>query len=190
MATRPKSEAKSPPTDARGKIVDALMELAAERRFEDISVRDICQGRRRLSCRLSGRLSFEGGRARRFHPPHRSHGSRAGRWGAFRRKFARAAVRRPDAPSGGDGPLSRRPSRSRRMAPARARRGVGDESGGDELDALHARSGWDRSGRRVRRASSSRAWRSPGRASSTFGSTMTNPLCPRPWRNSTASDAW
>src|SRR5271169_5499761 len=41
MATRPKSEAKSPPTDTRGKIVDALMELAAERRFEDISVRDI-----------------------------------------------------------------------------------------------------------------------------------------------------
>src|SRR5271154_4532285 len=43
MATRPKNEAKSPPTDARGKIVDALMELAAERRFEDISVRDICK---------------------------------------------------------------------------------------------------------------------------------------------------
>jgi AcrR family transcriptional regulator len=43
MATRPKSEAKSPPTDTRGKIVDALMELAAERRFEDISVRDICK---------------------------------------------------------------------------------------------------------------------------------------------------
>ena len=42
MATRPKSEAKSPPTDARGKIVDALMELAAETRFEDISIRDIC----------------------------------------------------------------------------------------------------------------------------------------------------
>ena len=41
MATKPKSEAKSPPTDTRGKIVDALMELAAERRFEDISVRDI-----------------------------------------------------------------------------------------------------------------------------------------------------
>src|SRR3984957_7062011 len=41
MATRPKSEAKSPPTDTRGKIVDALMELAAKRRFEDISVRDI-----------------------------------------------------------------------------------------------------------------------------------------------------
>ena len=31
------------PTDTRGKIVDALMELAAERRFEDISVRDICK---------------------------------------------------------------------------------------------------------------------------------------------------
>jgi len=43
MATKPKSEAKSPPADARGKIVDALMELAAERRFEDISVRDICK---------------------------------------------------------------------------------------------------------------------------------------------------
>src|SRR6202042_3723026 len=41
MATKPNSEAKSPPTDARGKIVDALMHLAAERRFEDISVRDI-----------------------------------------------------------------------------------------------------------------------------------------------------
>ena len=41
MATKPNSEAKSPPTDARGKIVDALMDLAAERRFEDISVRDI-----------------------------------------------------------------------------------------------------------------------------------------------------
>jgi AcrR family transcriptional regulator len=41
MASKPKSEAK--PTDARGKIVDALMELAAERRFEDISVRDICK---------------------------------------------------------------------------------------------------------------------------------------------------
>ena len=41
MATKPKSVAKSPPPDMRGKIVDALMELAAERRFEDISVRDI-----------------------------------------------------------------------------------------------------------------------------------------------------
>jgi AcrR family transcriptional regulator len=44
IATKPKSEAKtSPPADARGKIIDALMELAAERRFEDISVRDICK---------------------------------------------------------------------------------------------------------------------------------------------------
>ena len=41
MATRPKNEAKSPPPDTRGKIVEALMELAAERRFDDISVRDI-----------------------------------------------------------------------------------------------------------------------------------------------------
>src|SRR5271165_6447944 len=43
MATKPKSEAKASPPDMRGKIVDALMELAAERRFEDISVRDICK---------------------------------------------------------------------------------------------------------------------------------------------------
>jgi len=41
MATRPKSEGKSAPTDARGKIIDALMELAAHTRFEDISIRDI-----------------------------------------------------------------------------------------------------------------------------------------------------
>jgi AcrR family transcriptional regulator len=40
MATRAQSEAK--PADARGKIVDALMELARERRFEEISIRDIC----------------------------------------------------------------------------------------------------------------------------------------------------
>jgi AcrR family transcriptional regulator len=31
----------NPPTDTRGKIVDALMELAAERRFEEISITDI-----------------------------------------------------------------------------------------------------------------------------------------------------
>jgi len=41
MATKPKGEAK--PADPRGKIVDALMELAGERRFEDISIRDICE---------------------------------------------------------------------------------------------------------------------------------------------------
>ncbi len=41
MASKAKSEAK--PTDPRGKIVDALMELANEHRFEDISIRDICK---------------------------------------------------------------------------------------------------------------------------------------------------
>ena len=41
MASKPKSEAK--PTDSRAKIVDALMELAAEGKFEDISIRDICK---------------------------------------------------------------------------------------------------------------------------------------------------
>jgi AcrR family transcriptional regulator len=43
MATKPKSDAQPASPDVRGKIVDALMELAAERRFEDISVRDICK---------------------------------------------------------------------------------------------------------------------------------------------------
>ncbi len=40
MATRTKSEAK--PADPRGKIIDALMKLAGERQFEDITIRDIC----------------------------------------------------------------------------------------------------------------------------------------------------
>ncbi len=40
MASNAKSEAKA--ADPRGKIVDALMKLAGERRFEDISIRDIC----------------------------------------------------------------------------------------------------------------------------------------------------
>jgi AcrR family transcriptional regulator len=43
MATRSKTEGKSAATDTRGRIVDALMELAAETRFEDISIRDICK---------------------------------------------------------------------------------------------------------------------------------------------------
>jgi AcrR family transcriptional regulator len=41
MATRAKSEAK--PADPRGKIVEALMQLASEHRFEDITIRDICK---------------------------------------------------------------------------------------------------------------------------------------------------
>jgi AcrR family transcriptional regulator len=41
MASRAKSEAK--PADPRSKIVDALLELAGENRFEDISIRDICK---------------------------------------------------------------------------------------------------------------------------------------------------
>ncbi len=41
MASEAKSEAKA--ADPRGKIVDALMKLAGERRFEDIAIRDICK---------------------------------------------------------------------------------------------------------------------------------------------------
>jgi AcrR family transcriptional regulator len=42
MTREPKSAAAPASTDARGKIVDALMALAAVRRFEDISIREIC----------------------------------------------------------------------------------------------------------------------------------------------------
>ena len=44
MASRAKGEAKgeSKPADPRGKIIDALMKLAGERSFEDITIRDIC----------------------------------------------------------------------------------------------------------------------------------------------------
>jgi AcrR family transcriptional regulator len=40
MASKAKNEAK--PADPRGKIIDALMKLASERSFEDISIRDVC----------------------------------------------------------------------------------------------------------------------------------------------------
>ena len=43
MANTAKSEAKSGAPDPRGRIVDALMKLAGERPFEDISIRDICK---------------------------------------------------------------------------------------------------------------------------------------------------
>jgi len=41
MTSRPKSEAKT--ADARGKIVDALMELGKKTDFEEISIREICE---------------------------------------------------------------------------------------------------------------------------------------------------
>ena len=59
MATKPKSENKSPPTDTRSKIVDALMELAAERRFEDISVRDISKAAGVSLAAAMGSLMFK-----------------------------------------------------------------------------------------------------------------------------------
>jgi AcrR family transcriptional regulator len=43
MTKEPKSAAAPASPDPRGKIVDALMALAAERRFEDIAIRDICE---------------------------------------------------------------------------------------------------------------------------------------------------
>jgi AcrR family transcriptional regulator len=43
MTKQTKNDAKPATPDARGRVVDALMELAGERRFEDISIRDICE---------------------------------------------------------------------------------------------------------------------------------------------------
>ena len=43
MAQNSEAKTKTAPTDPRARIVDALMALAAERRFEDISIRDICE---------------------------------------------------------------------------------------------------------------------------------------------------
>jgi AcrR family transcriptional regulator len=43
MASKAKGESRPASAEPRGKIVDALMELASERRFEDISIRDICK---------------------------------------------------------------------------------------------------------------------------------------------------
>ena len=42
MAQNSEAKAKGAPADPRARIVDALMALAAERRFEDIAIRDIC----------------------------------------------------------------------------------------------------------------------------------------------------
>lgn len=43
MANSTKSEARPGAQDLRGRIVDALMKLAGERPFEEISIRDICK---------------------------------------------------------------------------------------------------------------------------------------------------
>jgi AcrR family transcriptional regulator len=43
MAQTHEAKAKGAPADPRARIVDALMALAAEQRFEDISIRDICE---------------------------------------------------------------------------------------------------------------------------------------------------
>ena len=71
MATKPKSEAQPAPSDARGKIVDALMELAGERRFEDISIRDICETAGVSLADFRELLPLEGGCACRLFSPHR-----------------------------------------------------------------------------------------------------------------------
>jgi AcrR family transcriptional regulator len=43
MTNAAKSGGKSGTPDLRGRIVEALMEVAGQRRFEDISIRDICK---------------------------------------------------------------------------------------------------------------------------------------------------
>ena len=143
MASKPKSEAK--PADARGKIVDALMELAAERRFEDISVRDICK---------TAGVSLAD-----FRDAFPSKGAVLA---GFSRRIDRAVLAEHGEELADESPRERLfdilMRRLEAMAPyregvreaaawlqARARGGIGDEPGGDVLDALHARSGRHRS---------------------------------------------
>ena len=73
MATRAKAEAK--PADARGKIVDALMKLAGERRFEDIAIRDICKEAGVTLADFRDCLPVQGRGARRPVAPDRSRGA-------------------------------------------------------------------------------------------------------------------
>ena len=77
MATRTKSEAK--PADPRGKIIDALMKLAGERRFEDITIRDICAEAGVTLADFRRILRLQGRGARRLFAPHRPGGARPGR---------------------------------------------------------------------------------------------------------------
>ena len=142
MATRPKSEGKSEPTDTRGKIVDALMELAAERRFEDISVRDISKA--------------AGVSLADFRDAFPSKGAVLA---GFTRRIDRIVLAQDDGEVADEvrrerlfDRLVRRWRRSRPTAKAFARSPRGcdtslprlrDRSGRAILDALHARSGRD-----------------------------------------------
>ena len=149
MATRPKGEAK--PTDVRGKIVDALMELASEQRFEEISIRDICK---------AADVSLAD--FRDLFP------SKGAVLAGFSRRIDHAVLAQSSEELADESPRERLfdilMRRLEAMAPYREglrevtawlRRspggGAGDESGRHQLDALHGRGGGHRGRRRRRR---------------------------------------
>ena len=124
MATRPKSEAKSPPTDARGKIVDALDGACGGDALRGHFDPRHLQGRRRLSGRFPRRLPFQGRGARRLLTPHRprrpgaGHGELADE--SPRERLFDVLMRRLEAMA----PYREGLREVDRMAAARARRGA------------------------------------------------------------------
>ena len=76
MASKAKSDPK--PADPRGKIVDALMELASEHRFEDISIRDICKTAGVSLADFRDAFPSKGAVLAGLFPPHRSRRPGAG----------------------------------------------------------------------------------------------------------------
>ena len=77
MASRAKSEAK--PADPRSKIVDALLELAGENRFEDISIRDICKKAGVSLADFRDFVPVQGRSPGQLLAPHRSRGAGPGK---------------------------------------------------------------------------------------------------------------
>ncbi len=118
MANTVKSEAKSAAPDPRGKIVDALMTLAAQQRFEDISIRDICKAAGVSLADFRDCFPSKGavlaGFSRRID---RAVLAQVGP-GTRRREPARAPVRHPDAAPRSHDALSRGRARSGGVAPA------------------------------------------------------------------------
>ena len=65
----------APPKDPRNAIIDALMELAGERNWEDITISDVAARANVSLATFRDLLSFEGRRARGVFAKDRSHRS-------------------------------------------------------------------------------------------------------------------
>ena len=136
MATKAKSEAK--PSDARGKIVDALMKLAGERQFEDLSIRDICDEAGVTLADFRDSFPSKGavlaGFSRRIDRAVLTQSGEGLADENPRERLFDVLMRRLEV----DGALSGGSEGDERVAQARAERHARDESGRDRVDALHA----------------------------------------------------